>query len=103
MQSDLEEYIRKSNERLIEQYASDTLDQLKDKLAKAREKYDRAVLNYQRHYLASDKVHIEDASVRIENLKFVISEREKHQSLKDAVDNLEENNWVIPNKSGEQS
>jgi len=76
MQSELEEYIRKSNEKLIELYASDTLDQLKDRLAKAREKYDRAVLNYQRHYLASDKVLIEAASVRIENLKFVINQRE---------------------------
>ena len=76
MQSDLEEYIRKSNEKLIELYASDTLDKLKDRLAKAREKYDRAVLNYQRHYLASDKVLIEAASVRIENLKFVINQRE---------------------------
>ena len=36
------------------------------------------------------------------NKHTVISEREKHQSLKDAVDNLRENNWVIPNKSREQ-
>ena len=76
MQTDLEEYIKQSNERLIEQYADYSMDKLKDELAKARDKHDRAVRNYQRHYLKSDKIHIEDASVRIENLKFVINYRE---------------------------
>jgi len=76
MQTDLEEYIKQSNERLIQQYADYSMDKLKDELAKARDKHDRAVMNYQRHYLKSDKVHIEDASVRIENLKFVINYRE---------------------------
>ena len=76
MQTDLEEYIRQSNERLIQQYADYSMDKLKDELARARDKHDAAVRNYQRHYLKSDKVHIEDASVRIENLKFVINYRE---------------------------
>ena len=80
MQTDLEEYIRQSNERLIKQYADYSMDRLKDELAKARDKHDRAVRNYQRHYLKSDKVHIEDASVRIENLKFVIKNRSGDQS-----------------------
>ena len=80
MQTDLEEYIKKSNERLLERYADYSMDRLKDELAKARDKHDRAVRNYQRHYLKSDKVHIEDASVRIENLKFVIKNRSGEQS-----------------------
>ena len=80
MQTDLEEYIKQSNERLIERYADYSMDKLKDELAKARDKHDRAVMNYQRHYLKSDKVHIEDASVRIENLKFVIKHRSGEQS-----------------------
>ena len=80
MQTDIEEYIRQSNERLVQQYADYSMDKLKDELAKARDKHDRAVRNYQRHYLKSDKVHIEDASVRMGNLKFVIKNRSGDQS-----------------------
>ena len=76
MQTDIEEYIEAYNKRLIEHYADYSMDRLKDELARARDKHDRAVRNYQRHYLRSDKIHIEDASVRIENLKFVINYRE---------------------------
>jgi hypothetical protein len=80
MQTDIEEYIKQSNERLIQQYADYSMDKLKDELARARDKHDAAVRNYQRHYLKSDKVHIEDASVRMENLKFVIKNRSGDQS-----------------------
>lgn len=81
MQTDIEEYIERSNARLIERYADYDMDKLKDELAKARDKHDRAVSNYQRHYLRSDKVHIEDASVHIQNLKYVIAQRvEENQS-----------------------
>jgi len=80
MQTDLEEYIKQSNERLIERYADYSMDKLKDELAKARDKHAKAVMNYQRHYLRSDKVFIEDAAVRIENLKFVIKHRSGEQS-----------------------
>jgi len=76
MQTDLEEYINEYNKRLIEHYSSYSLDELKDQLAAAHEKYGAAVRNYQRHYLNSEKVMIENASVRIENLKFVINYRE---------------------------
>jgi hypothetical protein len=80
MQTDLEEYIKQSNERLIEQYADYSMDRLKDELAAAQDKHAKAVMNYQRHYLRSDKVFIEDAAVRIENLKFVIKHRSGEQS-----------------------
>ena len=80
MQTDLEEYIKKSNERLIERYADYSMDRLKDELVAAQDKHAKAVMNYQRHYLRSDKVFIEDASVRIENLKFVIKHRSGEQS-----------------------
>ena len=80
MQTDLEEYIKKSNERLIERYADYSMDRLKDELVAAQEKHAKAVMNYQRHYLSSDKIYIEDASVRIENLKFVIKHRSGEQS-----------------------
>jgi len=80
MQTDLEEYIKRSNERLIERYADYSMDRLKDELVAAQEKHAKAVMNYQRHYLRSDKIYIEDASVRIENLKFVIIHRSGEQS-----------------------
>ena len=80
MQTDIEEYIKKSKERLIERYADYSMDRLKDELAAAQEKHAKAVMNYQRHYLRSDKIYIEDASVRIENLKFVIKHRSGEQS-----------------------
>ena len=80
MQTDLEEYIKQSNERLIEQYADYSMDRLKDELAAAQDKHAKAVMNYQRHYLRSDKVFIEDAAVRIDNLKFVIKHRSGEQS-----------------------
>jgi len=80
MQTDLEEYIKRSNERLIERYADYSMDRLKDELVAAQEKHAKAVMNYQRHYLRSDKIYIEDASVRIENLKFVIKHRSGEQS-----------------------
>jgi len=80
MQTDLEEYIRQSNERLIERYADYSMDKLKDELAAAQDKHAKAVMNYQRHYLRSDKVFIEDAAMRIENLKFVIKHRSGEQS-----------------------
>ena len=80
MQTDLEEYIKRSNERLIERYADYSMDRLKDELVAAQERHAKAVMNYQRHYLRSDKIYIEDASVRIENLKFVIKHRSGEQS-----------------------
>ena len=80
MQTDIEEYIKKSNERLIERYADYSMDRLKDELVAAQDKHAKAVMNYQRHYLSSDKIYIEDASVRIENLKFVIKHRSGEQS-----------------------
>jgi hypothetical protein len=80
MQTDIEEYIKKSNKRLLERYADYSMDRLKDELVAAQEKHAKAVMNYQRHYLRSDKVFIEDASVRIENLKFVIKHRSGEQS-----------------------
>ena len=80
MQTDLEEYIKQSNERLLEHYADYSMDRLKDELVAAQERHAKAVMNYQRHYLRSDKVFIEDASVRIENLKFVIKHRSGEQS-----------------------
>ena len=80
MQTDLEEYIKQSNERLLEHYADYSMDRLKDELVAAQERHAKAVMNYQRHYLRSDKVFIEDASVRIENLKFVIKHRSGDQS-----------------------
>jgi hypothetical protein len=80
MQTDLEEYIKQSNERLIERYADYSMDRLKDELVAAQDKHAKAVMNYQRHYLRSDKVFIEDAAVRIENLKFVIKHRSGEQS-----------------------
>ena len=80
MQTDIEEYIKKSNERLIERYADYSMDRLKDELASAQDKHAKAVMNYQRHYLRSDKVFIEDTAVRIENLKFVIKHRSGEQS-----------------------
>ena len=80
MQTDIEEYIKKSNERLLERYADYSMDRLKDELVAAQEKHAKAVMNYQRHYLRSDKIYIEDASVRIENLKFVIKHRSGEQS-----------------------
>jgi len=80
MQTDIEEYIKKSNERLLEHYADYSMDRLKDELVAAQEKHAKAVMNYQRHYLSSDKIYIEDASVRIENLKFVIKHRSGEQS-----------------------
>jgi len=80
MQTDIEEYIKKSNERLLEHYADYSMDRLKDELVAAQDKHAKAVMNYQRHYLRSDKVFIEDAAVRIENLKFVIKHRSGEQS-----------------------
>ena len=80
MQTDLEEYIKKSNERLLEHYADYSMDRLKDELVAAQDKHAKAVMNYQRHYLNSDKVFIEDAIMRIENLKFVIKHRSGEQS-----------------------
>jgi len=80
MQTDIEEYIKKSNKRLLERYADYSMDRLKDELVAAQEKHAKAVMNYQRHYLRSDKIYIEDASVRIENLKFVIKHRSGEQS-----------------------
>ena len=80
MQTDIEEYIKKSNERLLERYADYSMDRLKDELVAAQERHAKAVMNYQRHYLRSDKIYIEDASVRIENLKFVIKHRSGEQS-----------------------
>lgn len=80
MQTDIEEYIKKSKERLLEHYADYSMDRLKDELVAAQDKHAKAVMNYQRHYLRSDKIFIEDASVRIENLKFVIKHRSGEQS-----------------------
>ena len=80
MQSDIEEYIEAYNKRLIEHYADYSMDRLKDELVAAQDKHAKAVMNYQRHYLNSDKVFIENASVRIENLKFVIKHRSGEQS-----------------------
>ena len=80
MQSDIEEYMEAYNKRLIEHYADYSMDRLKDELAAAQDKHAKAVMNYQRHYLRSDKVFIEDAAVRIENLKFVIKHRSGEQS-----------------------
>ena len=80
MQSDIEDYIEAYNKRLIEHYADYSMDRLKDELVAAQEKHAKAVMNYQRHYLRSDKVFIEDAAVRIENLKFVIKHRSGEQS-----------------------
>ena len=80
MQTDIEEYIEAYNKRLIEHYADYSMDRLKDELVAAQEKHAKAVMNYQRHYLRSDKIYIEDASVRIENLKFVIKHRSGEQS-----------------------
>lgn len=80
MQTDIEEYIEAYNKRLIEHYADYSMDRLKDELVAAQEKHAKAVMNYQRHYLRSDKVFIEDAAVRIENLKFVIKHRSGEQS-----------------------
>ena len=80
MQTDIEEYIKAYNKRLIEHYADYSMDRLKDELVAAQDKHAKAVMNYQRHYLRSDKVFIEDAAVRIENLKFVIKHRSGEQS-----------------------
>ena len=80
MQTDVEEYIEAYNKRLIEHYADYSMDRLKDELVAAQDKHAKAVMNYQRHYLRSDKVFIEDAAVRIENLKFVIKHRSGEQS-----------------------
>jgi hypothetical protein len=80
MQTDIEEYIEAYNKRLIEHYADYSMDRLKDELVAAQDKHAKAVMNYQRHYLRSDKVFIEDAAVRIENLKFVIKHRSGEQS-----------------------
>ena len=80
MQTDLEEYITRSNERLLKHYADYSMDRLKDELVAAQDKHAKAVMNYQRHYLRSDKIYIEDASVQIENLKFVIKHRSGEQS-----------------------
>ena len=80
MQTDIEEYIEAYNKRLIEHYADYSMDRLKDELVAAQDKHAKAVMNYQRHYLRSDKVFIEDAAVRIENLKFVIKNRSGEQS-----------------------
>ena len=54
MQTDIEEYIKKSNERLLEHYADYSMDRLKDELVAAQDKHAKAVMNYQRHYLRSD-------------------------------------------------
>ena len=80
MQTDIEEYIKKLEERLLEHYADYSMDRLKDELVAAQDKHAKAVMNYQRHYLNSDKVFIEDAIMRIENLKFVIKHRSGEQS-----------------------
>ena len=80
MQTDIEEYIEAYNKRLIQHYADYSMDRLKDELVAAQDKHAKAVMNYQRHYLRSDKVFIEDAAVRIENLKFVIKHRSGEQS-----------------------
>ena len=61
---------------LIDFYADKSLDELKDDLVKAQEKHSAAVLNQQRTGLNSDKIHIEDTSVRIQNLITIIKHRE---------------------------
>ena len=75
-QMDIEQYIKEHNQRLIDFYADKSLDDLKDDLVKAQEKHSAAVLNQQRTGLNSDKIHIEDTSVRIQNLITIIKHRE---------------------------
>ena len=74
--SGYEQYIKEHNQRLIDFYADRSLDELKDNLVEAQEKHSAAVLNQQRTGLNSDKIHIEDTSVRIQNLVTIIKHRE---------------------------
>ena len=75
-QVDVEDYIEAYNKRLIEHYADYSMDRLKDELAAAQEKHRKAAMHYDKTRIRSDKIYVEDATVRIANLKFVINERE---------------------------
>ena len=72
----LEEYRR----RLVNRYEHFTMDQLKAEIDKARIKRQMASDEYRRTGLRSEKIHIEDANVRIENVTYVINFREGNLS-----------------------
>lgn len=72
----LEEYQR----RLVNRYEHYTMDQLKAEINKARIKRQMASDEYMRTGLRSEKIHIEDANVRIENVTYVINFREGNLS-----------------------
>ena len=95
--------IEEFNQGIMDMYSHLDHDALHMELAKAQARLSIATKNYQRHYLASDKIFIEDAQVRINNINFVISERDKHQSLKDAVSELKANNFVIKSRKENKS
>jgi len=66
--------------RLVDRYEGFTMDQLKAEIDKARAKRQRASDEYRRTGLRSEKIHIEDANVRIENVTYVINFREGNLS-----------------------
>lgn len=76
MTTSLEEF----NQGILNMYSHLDHDALHMELAKAQARLDIATRNYQRHYLASDKIFIEDAQVRINNINFVINSRKENKS-----------------------
>ena len=68
------------NQCILNAYSHMDDDALHMELAKAQARLSIATKNYQRHYLASDKIFIENANIRINNINFVIKSRKENKS-----------------------
>jgi hypothetical protein len=77
--SDVEDFVKRYQQRMVDMYAGKSLSELKDLLQAAHDRAHAAIAG-KRDGLQQTNVLIEDASVHIENLKYVISIREESKS-----------------------
>lgn len=75
-QQEFDSFYHDQMKRIVAIYADNSIDELNQMLSEAQEKHVKAIQKQRQSGLASDKIYIEDASVRIENIKYVIAKRE---------------------------
>jgi len=74
---EFDSFYEKQMQRLVDMHAEYTSEELSQMMSDAQARHAKARENQRRSGLASDKIYIEDASVRIENLKYIIAKREE--------------------------
>lgn len=74
---EFDSFYEKQMQRLVDMHAKYTREELAQIMSDAQATLVEARENQRRSGLASDKIYIEDARVRIENLKYIIAKREE--------------------------